>query len=243
MQASGNKSHVRRRDSFISEPNRAGGIFILPVETKSENMIAREAGRRANSFMVDLPQTYLRLQGVERGPFTVDQLRELADGGAITPATEAATDKTGPWAPLETFPQSEGLFPAPRQFQFKQREIEKASQPQLPSIDHRELIAAANRPLPPRTSAPAPAPPNDVVQILQSVARKQAMHEAPMEFKRRPNRRLRDFLLLMVPVNTLLIIALVWNGRHDPALFVFLVAAAGLLNAGAAWIIFFIMGR
>ncbi len=189
------------------------------------------------------PSLYLRLQGAVRGPFTVEQLGELSDGGVITPGTEAAADQAGPWTPLETLPQSAGLFRAPRQFKFKAREFETVNRQALPPVDHRELIAAANRPAPPRGSTPPTPPPNDVVQILQSVTRKQAAHEPPMEIKRRSNRRRRDYLLLMVPVNIILITALVRSGVHNPAMFVSLIAAAGVLNAGAAWLIFFVMDR
>lgn len=189
------------------------------------------------------PSTFLRLQGALRGPFTVDQLRELADGGAITPGTEAATDQTGPWAPLETLPQSAGLFRAPQQFQFKVREIEKVNQQAHPPVDHHELIAAANRPLTPPSGTPPVPQPNDVVQILQSVARKQAVHEAPMEIKRRSNRRLRDYLLLMIPLNAFLITVLVWTGLGNPGMFVSLSAAIGVLNAGLAWLMFSVMDR
>ena len=169
-------------------------------------------------------------------------MRELADGGAITPATEAATDPTGPWSPLQTLPQSGVFFPAPRQFQFKKREIEKANTPQSSPVDHHELIAAANR-TPPGTGAPIPAPPNDVVQILEGVARKQAAHEAPLEIRRRSNRRLHDYLFLMIPLNALFVAALIWNGLHNPTVFVGLVAVFGMLNACLIWIIFFVMDR
>jgi len=193
--------------------------------------------------MADPPPLFLRLSDAVHGPFGAEQLRELADGGAVNPQTEAATDPAGPWTALETFSQGAALFPAPQHFQFKKREIERVNHSQLPPVDHHELIAAANRPLTPRASSQPPPLPNDVVQILQGVARKQVAREALMDIKPRPNRRLRDFLVLMIPLNGLLIGAILWTGLRSPIEFVFLVAALGILNAGAAWIIFFLMDR
>lgn len=54
---------------------------------------------------------FVRLNGEVRGPFTPEQLGQLAEVGAITPETEASTIAGGPSVRLKEFPACAALFP------------------------------------------------------------------------------------------------------------------------------------
>ena len=103
------------------------------------------------------PTLFIRMQGKARGPFALEQLRELVAGGSITPDTEAAVNPEGPWGPLQSFPVRVLLFSqgAP----LKSSEFDRANLGTTPPVDHHALIAAANRPAIPRRPRHPPRPP------------------------------------------------------------------------------------
>lgn len=90
--------------------------------------------------------SFVRLDHEVRGPFTPDQLRELAERGLITLETEAAADAAGPWIMLRDSPACVEFFAARPGYEFKAGVFERVNQPGGPPVDHRDLIAAANRP-------------------------------------------------------------------------------------------------
>jgi hypothetical protein len=145
---------------------------------------------------------YLRLQGKVLGPFALAQLRELAEGGAITPATEASADAGGPWSPLQTLPMRVLLFAERSPFQPKEFERANVAGPPL---DHRAVIAAASRPraagpaaaTPPRPATGSPA--HDVFALLRlnlATEKGRGLHElAPRPPKK--SRRRRDYFVVL----------------------------------------------
>ena len=149
------------------------------------------------------PSLYLRLGGRARGPLYVEQLRELAAAGTITPATEACADADGPWMPLQALPVRVLLFTdgAP----LKMPEFERANLASSPPIDHRDLIVAAHRPMTfgpvdPQLPRPAPASPeHDIHELLKGNLRKEkarGLHKLAPLLRRRSRRR-RDYLILL----------------------------------------------
>jgi hypothetical protein len=153
------------------------------------------------------PRLFLLLGGEIRGPFRPEQLHQLVEGGAITPATEAALAATGPWSPLGGRPEGATLFPKRPELQFKPAEFEAVNRNSVPPVDHRELIAWANLAPPPGAimaqgsatpSTPKVEPVNEVLEIVREVARVDAQFEKPMVFptRRHRYRHLLHYLLL-----------------------------------------------
>ena len=103
------------------------------------------------------PVSFVRVDHEVRGPFTPDHLRELAERGLITPEFEAASDAAGPWMTLRDSPAGVEYFAARPGCEFKAGVFERLNQPGGPPVDHRDLIAAANRP-PPSTPGVSPPP-------------------------------------------------------------------------------------
>lgn len=55
---------------------------------------------------------YVRRGAAVEGPYDLDQLKQLATQRAITPETEAAPAKDGPWSLMITLPEKAKIFPA-----------------------------------------------------------------------------------------------------------------------------------
>ena len=156
--------------------------------------------------METTPSLFVRLHGLVRGPVAPAQLRNWAESGVITPATEVAAEAGGPWVQLETLPAAADLFPKRVQFGFKTPAFENANRDSAPPVDHRELIALANQqrrvgPPVPRAPEvkPATAWESDVHAMLRLNLAKEKAHGlnelAPMPPRR--SRRNRDYLVLM----------------------------------------------
>ena len=110
---------------------------------------------------------FLRLTGEIRGPFGRKRLRELAETGVITPATEAAEQRDGPWQSVGDLPGGAELFPERARLQFKAREFEHLNQSGTLPVDHRALIAAAQGPKVPRAATAPAKRPGDIEEILR----------------------------------------------------------------------------
>jgi hypothetical protein len=154
----------------------------------------------------------IRWQGKAVGPFSLEQLRELAAGGALTPATEVAPEAEGPWARIETLPLGAVLFPPPPTVTFKVPDYERANRAATPPINLKDLIAAANRPLaaPPGGTAPAPPAPtsaehdvNSLLRFNYEIDRKRGHFKLPPLPARR-SRRTRDYLVLLFGIGVLI---------------------------------------
>ncbi len=114
-----------------------------------------------------------------------------------------------------------------------------------PPVDHRALIAAANRPgpaakegEPPRSAGVAPR--NEVVEILRENARTQAPFEKPVDLTPRPNRRRLDYLVLMAAGNGLFCLGLVL-GWGNPSVMVFSFSGAVIFSGGITWVMYGVM--
>lgn len=191
------------------------------------------------------PASYLLIGNEVRGPFTPDQLRTLAEVRAITPETHASAHAAGPWLKVQGRPDCAEIFPERRQFQFKGRAFENVNQAPAPPVDHRELIAAANRRPDAVPGAPSPRPPpaaNDVLDIVRETTRAQTRHEKAVDLTPRPNRRLRDYLILMVLVNGFFVADLILT-RGSMVTSIFGLSGIVFSSAGITWIMFGVMSR
>jgi hypothetical protein len=200
--------------------------------------------------MDSAPRLFLRLSGEIRGPFRQAQLLELAEGGAITPATEAAATATGPWSPISAWPECTTLFPPRPTLQFKAAEFEAVNRQSIPPVDHRELIAWANLE-PPAGAVPAsssvvkPEPVNEVLEIVREVARVDALHAKPMVFptSRRLSRRFVHYLILAAIGNGLLGCVVLFYWPIDELSAAIFAGWAALFNMGLAAIMLTMVPR
>lgn len=159
------------------------------------------------------PPLFLRLNNEVRGPFEWDRLCELAESGVITPATESSPGGNGPWTAIRDAGDYSGVFPLRAQFQFKARPFEAVNRPSDPPVDHPALIAAANRG---RPASPASGPPavarttNEVEDILRlnREYEKRAGLDQLKPMPPVPNRRRRDYLMLLIVGNLVLFFGL-----------------------------------
>jgi hypothetical protein len=137
--------------------------------------------------MNSAPQLYIRVGAETRGPYDTGQLRELAEVGVVTPATESASALAGPWTPLGTAGNAPIVFPPRPELGFKEREVTRLNHDSTPPVELRAMIDFANRPLSPaeaasveraRASAP-PAGPNEVERMVTDVNEKLKRLEPP----------------------------------------------------------------
>jgi hypothetical protein len=159
------------------------------------------------------PPLFLRLNNEVRGPFDWDRLRALAESGVITPATEASPSGAGPWTAIRDAGDYGGVFPERAQLQFKARSFERVNRASDPPVDHHALIAAANRGRPALPAGDPPAvarPTNEVEDILRlnREREKQAGLDQLKLMPPRPNRRRRDYLMLLIVGNLMLFLGL-----------------------------------
>jgi hypothetical protein len=143
--------------------------------------------------MSSTPPYFVHVGGEVRGPYGVEQLRELAEVGVVAVKTEAAVDRTGPWGALENHPACEVIFPARARLGFKATEIvvlnPKVTEEAAP-VNVQEMIAAAEVPgkmlkLSPQQAAleppveKAPVAPNEVEEMVRAVREVEAKFAPP----------------------------------------------------------------
>jgi hypothetical protein len=189
---------------------------------------------------------FVRLNGEIRGPFTPEQLGQLAEVGAITPDTEASTTAGGPSVRLEEFPACAALFPWRERPGSKagSKTFEMVNGPTGQPVELRELVAIANRPPPSTDSMPVPMIPqsDEVVGILRDNERVQAQYEKPMDLARRPNRRLQDYLILMTVVNGFFVGAIILT-RGSSIVLGFSIGGIAVFSSAITWTMFGVMNR
>lgn len=199
--------------------------------------------------------SHVRIGHVVRGPLHLAQLLELAEGGAITPTTDAAASATGPWSPINTWPEGAQLFPARPTLLFKATEFEHVNRGSSPPVDHRDLIAWANLPPPVGAAkapgpvilaAPKPEPVNEVLEIVREVARVDLQHAKPLVFpsRRKMSRRFMHCLIMAAIGNGLLVVfTLGYDGMSDEWSRLIIFGWTGLFNAGLAVIMLSMVPR
>lgn len=64
------------------------------------------------------PRYFVRVEAEVRGPYDVDQLRQLAEVQVITPASDAARSRDGPWEKMATLADAVSIFPARAEIAF-----------------------------------------------------------------------------------------------------------------------------
>lgn len=139
------------------------------------------------------PSFFVRVGAEVRGPYDAGQLKELAEVGVISPATEAAVERVGPWETIAMHPERERIFPVRAELGFKATEFavlnRKLTEDAAP-VNVQEMIAAAEVPgkilkPSPRQAAEAPpvekAPvtPNEVEEMVRAVREVEAKFAPP----------------------------------------------------------------
>jgi hypothetical protein len=190
---------------------------------------------------------FLRLDQEVRGPYGLEVLLELAQNRLITPDTEASLDATGPWIPIETLGDFAKIFPVRRQYRFKKPSFKNANRSPHPPVDHREIIAAANRPVLSRSAvqplkSTGTSPPNDVEALLRENARLRSRLENILDLKPRPNRRRLDYIITMLVFNGFFIWRLI-EGRGSPTSLMFGLGGIVAVSAGITWVMYGVMDR
>ncbi|MGA2445487.1 MAG: hypothetical protein ABSG50_08705 [Opitutaceae bacterium] len=189
------------------------------------------------------PVLFLRLNNEVRGPFGKDQLRELAELWVITPATEVSESAAGPWTRIQEAAGCADVFRERPQYQFKAKEFAKLNLDTTPPVDHRDLIAAANRG---RSTAPGFYPPaaskspTTVEEVLK--LNREREHAAGLDvLKPMPrviNRRRRDYLIVLIGGNLVFYFGL--NAISGPAV-------GGLMaffyTIGITWVMYGVMDK
>jgi hypothetical protein len=163
--------------------------------------------------MSQLPPLFLRLNHEVRGPFEWDRLCELAESGVITPATESSPCGDGPWTAIRDAGDYHGVFPQRAQLQFKAKPFEEVNRSSHPPVDHHALIAAANRgrPAPPAGRPPVAAPSGNEVEDILRLNREREKQAGLDQLKPAPpgpNRRRRDYLMLLIGGNLVILLTL-----------------------------------
>jgi hypothetical protein len=146
-------------------------------------------------------------------------------------------------------PPPPGSEPPPRKFAFKTPTFPVANPPSSTPSPHgptdvREHFRHAEAIRRAVAENPLPARENEVHDILRdNLARADAagLNEVkPVE--KRPNRRLRDYLVLVLAFNVP-VVALGIHFRHEPVAWVCLLAGGVLFNIRVAWIIWVVNDR
>ncbi len=152
-----------------------------------------------------------------RGPFGVDVLLQLVDGGAISQETLVADLVIGPWIPLGRHDIAGELFQPKRVFVLKPAEIHCVNTTDSPPVDHYEILRMANQGSSGcQKAASVPAKPsNDVEALVRETTLANAAREAPLIFVRRVNRRRRDYLFLIGAGNGIGVVLIIIL-RHIP---------------------------
>ena len=189
------------------------------------------------------PALFLRLNNEVRGPFRKEQLRELAELWVITPATEASESAAGPWTRIQETAGYADVFPERTQYQFKTKEFAKLNLDTTPPVDHRDLIAAANRG---SSTAPGFHPPasSQSPTTVKEVLKLNRMHESqagldilkpmPPPSKRRRN----DYWIVMIGGN--LFFFFILNALSGPAVGALMVL---FYTVGITWVMYGVMEK
>lgn len=151
------------------------------------------------------PTVYLRRHGRTAGPFTLEQLQELAAGGSIGPETEAAADPDSPWVALRTLPLGARVFVLGG---LKRPDFQRDNTNSGPPIALEDIIAAAQVR---KKAGPAAAPAKPVPAEHDVAALLQFNHELEKRrglftvgpFAPRKSRRKRDYWLIVGGVGVL----------------------------------------
>ena len=193
--------------------------------------------------MSQQPVLFLRLNNEVRGPFGKDQLRELAELWVITPATEVSESSAGPWTRIQEVTGCADVFRERTQYQFKAKEFAKLNLDTTPPVDHRELIAAANRG---KSTAPGFFPPAsskspttvEEVLKLNRERERQAGLDVLKPMPRAINRRRRDYWIVLIVGNLVFFFGL--NAIGGPVV-------GGLMafffTIGITWVMYGVMDK
>ncbi len=192
------------------------------------------------------PVSFVRIDQEVRGPFTPEQLRALAERGLITLETEAAAGAAGPWMKFCESQVGVDFFANRPGSEFKPEGFERVNQRGGTPVDHRELIAAANRPPPPAAGSPAPpaTTPNQIFEILQ-LNREHEMRAGLHQLSVQPprsNRRRFDYWILMAVGNGFFGSTLCLGWSNAPVM-VYSISGMVIFTAGVTWVMYGVMDR
>ncbi len=182
--------------------------------------------------MNPVPRYFVRVGKEVRGPYDVAQLRQLAEVDVISPASEAAIAREGPWQPVGTLAQQAEIFPPRVEHAFKPTDFAVINDAATPPVDFRDIIAQAQvagpvlRPShPPDLAAhlakKAAAEPNEIEAMVREVEARDAQFAPPPPPppKWKPSRRFVLVMSMCVAGNGLIAGILTfyggWNHNHS----------------------------
>lgn len=138
--------------------------------------------------------------------------------------------------------------PPPKSYGFKERAFQRdnapaSAAPPLPTAKELALMAGPVTPTPKGATGPKAGDPNDVYNaLLKNRAIEQAHGLDQIEIRKIRRRRMRDYLIIMVPTQVLLG-TITFLGRGNPMVFVCGLAAMVMLGITITWIMWQLMDR
>jgi hypothetical protein len=138
--------------------------------------------------------------------------------------------------------------PPRKNYGFKDREFQRdnvRAPADSPPPTAKDLAMMAGPPTAPvkGSTGPKPTDPNDVFAVLEeNRSRERQLGKDEIVIKQIKSKRRRDYLLLVV-LGNLLIVALVALGGFNPISMIFGLAGIIMLSLGATWIMWFVMDR
>lgn len=166
------------------------------------------------------PERYrVRSADVTYGPHPLATLRDMASVRVFSDEAFIAGEFTDDWVPICAQPAlRDAIFPPGRKLTLKEKNFVSVN-------------------------TPASDPPPTIEEILRKNIAHQTAHEAPLSLEdRRPNRRRRDFIFLLLAGNGG-IAALTALLPHNPVALLFALAFVVMFSLSAYWIMFHIMER
>jgi hypothetical protein len=167
----------------------------------------------------------LQESGRVTGPHSLRVLGQKAEIHVLRPsdlvrASVAEGAEPAPWTPIQDIPELHALL-------FPRRIVPKLSR----AVAHESTTA--------RTDAEQPA--TDVFELLRHNAARQreAEGELLMSMAPRSNKRLRDYIIVAVVLNVVVLVAGHFIGYFNP----FLIGLFVMGNLGLAWTVFSVMDR
>jgi hypothetical protein len=170
---------------------------------------------------MSLPRYYIKTESGTTGPHSLDALRQMAELRAFTEEALVAQENSTEWTLLRDLIElhAELFPPAARKFTLKEKSI--------------DVINIKNNGDTPIT----------VEAILHANLTRQQVSEPALSFEvKRPNRRHRDYWLLMIAGNLFGATLAVFL-PHNPFVMVFLLSFFVVFNLGLYWVAFHVMAR
>ena len=127
--------------------------------------------------------------------------------------------------------------------QFQRDNVRASTDAPMPTAKELAIMAGPPKPGAKGPTGPKATDPNDVFAVLEeNRATERRLGKDEIVVKKLKSKRRRDYLLLLV-LGNLLIVALVALGGFNPISMIFGLAGIIMLSLGATWIMWFVMDR